>query len=79
VVQERRASAFEAVEELQTRMILFALSAVAIVVVLVAACWWLIVRILHEKPLRWWPWSGGGNHPPTASTLTWTARGGNRV
>lgn len=79
VVQERRRAAFEAVDELRTRMWLFGISAVAIVVVLVAGCWWLIVRIVNERPLRWWPWSRSGGNWPTAGTLTWTSRGTNRV
>jgi hypothetical protein len=79
VVQERRAAAFKAVDELRTRMWLFGISAVAIVVVLVAGCWWLIVRIVNERPLRWWPWGRAGGNWPTAATLTWTSRGTNRV
>ncbi len=79
VVQERRAAAFRAMDDLRTRIWMFGLAAVAIVVALVAGCWWLIVRIVNERPLRWWPWSGNGGNWPTAGTLNWTARGGDRV
>jgi hypothetical protein len=78
VVQERRAAAFEPVDELRTRLVLFALTAVAIVVVLVAGCWWLIVRIINNRPLRF-PWPGAlPSNLPTAGMLTGSAKGNDR-
>lgn len=78
VVQERRAAAFEAVDELRTRLVLFGVTAVVIVVVLVAGCWWLIVRIVNNRPLTFWrPGSALGNLP-TAGTLAGTTKGNDR-
>jgi hypothetical protein len=81
VVQERRAAAFAAVDELRTRMLLFGLSAVLVVVAIVAGCWWLIVRIVNERPPRWWPWrDAAGSSPLTGpGTLSWTAKGADRA
>ena len=81
VVQERREPAFEAVDDLRKRMLLFGMSAVLVVVVLVAGCWWLILRIVNERPPRWWPWSHAGNNIPTAGTgtLSWSAKGTERA
>lgn len=78
VVQERRAAVFEPVDELRTRLVLFGLTAVVIVVVLVAGCWWLIVRIVNNRPLKFWrPGSALGNLP-TAGTLAGTTKGNDR-
>jgi serine/threonine protein kinase len=78
VVQERRAAAFEPVDELRTKLVLFGLTAVAIVVVLVAGCWWLIVRIVNNRPLKFWrPATSPGNFP-TAGMLTESAKGNDR-
>lgn len=81
VVQERRDSAFEAVDDLRKRMLMFGVSAVLVVVLLVAGCWWLIVRIVNERPPRWWPWHDAVSNIPTAGTgtLSWTAKGPDRA
>ncbi len=78
VVQERRAAAFEAVDELRQRMVLFGVSAVLIVIVLVAGCWWLIVRIVNNRPLLPWNFPGLSSNLPTAGTLSATSRGTER-
>ena len=61
VVQERRAAVLAAVEDLQTRMLLFGAGAVLIGAVIVAGCWWLIVRVVNERPPKWWPWKFAAN------------------
>jgi len=79
VVQERRAAAFAAVDELRTRMVWFGITAIAIVVLLVAGCWWLIIRIVNNRPLFWWPMGSASGMPSLTSTLSGTTRGNDRV
>lgn len=81
VVQERRLSAFKAVDHLRQRLWFLGLIAVFVVVVLVAGCWWLIVRIVNERLPRWWFWRAASG-PSTSSnggTLSWTAKGSERA
>lgn len=78
VVQERRSAAFEAVDELRTRMWLFGLGALAITTAVVGGCWWLIVRIVNRPTLKWWPFAANGFNWPTASGLSSTPRGSRR-
>lgn len=79
VVQERRNAAIEAVDELRTRMWLFGLSALAVMVAVVAGCWWLIVRTLNDRPLKWWPRRNGLGKLPSTGTLSLTGKGSDRA
>jgi hypothetical protein len=78
VVQERRAAAFAPVDELRTRLLLFGVTALVIVVALVAGCWWLIVRIINNRPVRFWRSTPAGAGLSTAGTLTGSAKGNGR-
>lgn len=70
VVQERRRAAIGAVDELRTRMWLFGLSALVIMLGVVGGCWWLIVRIVNDRPLRWWPRRAGRGKSSASALLT---------
>lgn len=75
IVQERRESTWQPVEELQRRMWWFGLDAVVIFFLLVGASWWLIVRGVTERGWRWWRKRERSPNLSTAS-LSMTARGG---
>jgi serine/threonine protein kinase len=53
VVQERKDAAMSPVEDLQARMLHWALFGVLIIFGLVGGAWWLIVALLNERTPRW--------------------------
>ncbi len=79
VVQERRQAAIAAVDELRGRMRLLGLTAVGVVVAVVAGCWWLIVRIINDRPLFGSFWKYGGGKQASLSTSSLTGKGPDRA
>jgi eukaryotic-like serine/threonine-protein kinase len=70
IVQERKAGALRAVDELKARLVSSALGAVFVVLGLVAGCWWLIVIVLSDRGPKWFRF---GRHRRSSSTAPLTS------
>ena len=75
IVQERKEPVLRPVEQLESRLMAWALGAVFVVVALVGGSWWLIVMLINDWGLRWICFWRRPVHSARGNTLSMTSKG----